>query len=272
MTRTVWIIVAIAILALTLFIGFRLHGGQLWPSIWAIALGVVLVIALLAVSRSNEEFLNYFAFALCGGTLGWVIGILASPSTAQEERIFGEYKTAIMAFISGFAVTKLSDLWKMLTAGTPPMIFQATVLNRLLIFFGTFFLLVAQQYNVRQNSVGGVTVSASVSPAAALAGQTLGTVSVRPGATLTLKGFAAAPDMDVEWTINTDSTFAKAVSFTSPTIGVPATLPDGVKDGDKLQAIATSHWNRAKTASLDVVLAMQNTDQPVTPPAPDAKK
>jgi hypothetical protein len=272
MTRTGWIIAAISILAFTLFIGFRLHGGQLWPSIWAIALGVVLVIALLAVSRSNEEFLNYFAFALCGGTLGWVIGILASPSTAQEERIFGEYKTAITAFISGFAVTKLNDLWKLLTSDTPPLILRTPVLSRLLIFFGTFFLLVAQQYNVRQSSAGAVIVAASVSPVGALAGQTLGTLSVRPGATVTLKGFAAAPDTDVEWTINTDSAFAKAVSFTSPTIAVPAALPDGVKDGDKLQAIATSHWNRAKTASLDVVLVMQNTVQPATPSAPDTKK
>jgi hypothetical protein len=264
MQRATWLIIAFILLLVTLFFGYKLHGGDVWPSIWAIVLGLAVVVTLVVVSRGYEEFLNYFVFALCGGTLGWVIGILASPSTAEEERIFGEYKTAIMAFISGYAVTKLNDLWKLLTDhkdNERPLILQVTVLSRLLLFFGMFFLLVAQQYNVRQSQAGGVIVSASVAPASALAAQTKATLAVLPGAAITLKGAAEAPDMEVDWSVPADSSFSKAATFDSATkiVAVPdaATLAAaGVKDGDQLKAVATSRWNHAKTASLDIIVHM----------------
>lgn len=281
--RTIWLIVAVVLLIVTIVIGYKLHIGSEWPSLWAVVLGLAVVVTLIVVTSSYAEFLNYFVFALCGGTLGWVIGILASPSTAQEERIFGEYKTAITAFVSGFAVTKLNDIWKLLTddkENKPPLLLQMPVLSRMLLFAGMFFLLVAQQYNVRQSRVGNVIVSPVVAPKSALAGQTLATVEVRPGATITLKGAAEAPDMDVDWSISPDTGFAKTVSFdsgntasapvtadaktTSPdAIVAKVTVPDavtlsaaGVKDGDKIQAVATSRWNHAKTASLDIIVRL----------------
>jgi hypothetical protein len=271
MKRNMGLIATFILLLATLFWGYKLHGGDVWPSIWAVVLGLAVVVTLVVVSSSYEEFLNYFVFALCGGTLGWVIGIIASPSTAEEERVFGEYKTAIMAFVSGFAVTKLNDLWKLLTddKDKKPLILQTPVLSRLLLFFGMFFLLVAQQYNMRQSHTGGVIVSAAVTPSGALAGQTKAELAVRPGAVITLKGAAEAPDMDVDWSVNGGSPFSKAVGFDNAKITVPdaATLASaGVKDGDELKATATSRWNHAKAASFAIVVRLDKTASPTDSP------
>ena len=266
MSRILWIVIVIAVviaaIAVGLGAGTKLHliGSALWPSLWTIVLGVAVVAILIKTSDSWASFLNYFLFALCGGTLGWIVGILASPATAQEERVFGDYKTAIVGFLSGFALTKINDLWKVVTSGTPPLLLNPAVLNRLLLFSGMFLLLVAQQYNVRQSAEGAVIVSASVAPASALVNQTQGTISVKPGAKVTLKGAAAFQEMDVDWSLTQDeSAFSKAVTLdkdvlTIPEAGNPA-LQD-VKQGDKLSLVATSRWNRSKTSTLQVILML----------------
>ena len=264
MSRIVWIVIVVVVVIAAIAAGIaggpKLHiiGSALWPSLWTIVLGVAVVAILIKTSGSWAAFLNYFLFALCGGTLGWIVGILASPATAQEERVFGDYKTAIVGFLSGFALTKVNDLWKLLSSGTPPLLLNPAVLNRLLLFSGMFLLLVAQQYNVRQSAEGAVIVSASVAPATSLVAQTQGTISVKPGAKVTLKGAAAFQDMDVDWSLTQDgSAFSKAVTLdkdvlTIPDAGDPA-LKD-VKNGDKVSLVATSRWNRSKTGTLEVIL------------------
>ncbi len=277
MTTTRWIAAAVVLVLLALGIGYfassRLHviGGALWPSLWAIVIAVVVIAVLAKAAGSWLDFLNYFLFALCGGALGWVTGILASPATADEQRVFGEYKTAIVGFVSGFAVTKINDIWRIVTTGTPPLLFSPPVLNRLLLFAGMFLLLVAQQYNLRQSSAGQVIVSASVQPPSALVDQTASTISVRPGAKITLKGAAVAyQDIDVDWSVKHDgSAFAEAVTLDRNVLAIPnsgdAKLT-GVKSGDTLSLIATSQWNRSKTATLQVILIVDG-QQPVATPA-----
>jgi hypothetical protein len=128
----------------------------------------------------------------------------------------------------------------------------------LLLFSGTFLLLVAQQYNVRQSAAGAVIVSASVEPSNALVDRTLGTISVKPGAKVTLKGAAAFEEMDVDWSLTQDgSALSKAVTLdkdvlTIPGAGDPA-LND-VKKSDTVALVATSRWNRSKTGTLQVIL------------------
>jgi hypothetical protein len=260
MSRILWIVIVIAVviaaIAVGLGAGTRLHllGNALWPSLWTVVLGVAVVAILIKTSGSWETFLNYFLFALCGGTLGWIVGILASPATAQEERVFGDYKTAIVGFLSGFALTKINDLWKVVTSGTPPLLLNPAVLNRLLLFCGMFLLLVAQQYNVRQSAAGAVIVSASVEPASALVNQTQGTISVKPGSKVTLKGAAAFQEMDIDWSLTQDgSAFSKAVTLDKDVLTIPDALND-VKQGDKVTLVATSRWNRSKTSAIEVIL------------------
>jgi hypothetical protein len=264
MSRIAWIVivivVVIAAIATGLGAGAKLHliGSALWPSLWTVVLCVAVIAILIKTAGSWATFLNYFLFALCGGTLGWIVGILASPATADEARVFGEYKTAIVGFLSGFAISKINDLWKMLSSGTPPLLLNPAVLNRLLLFSGMFLLLVAQQYNVRQSAAGAVIVSASVEPANALVDRTLGTISVKPAAKVILKGAAAFEEMDVDWSLTQDgSAFSKAVTLdkdvlTIPGVGDPA-LKD-VKKGDTVALVATSRWNRSKTGTLQVIL------------------
>jgi hypothetical protein len=266
MSRILWIVivvvVVIAAIAAGLGAGAKLHliGNALWPSLWTIVLGVTVVAILIKTSGSWATFLNYFLFALCGGTLGWIVGILASPASAQEERVFGDYKTAIVGFLSGFALTKINDLWKVVSSGSPPLLLNPAVLNRLLLFSGMFLLLVAQQYNVRQSEAGTVIVSASVEPSNALVNQTQGTISVKPGAKVTLKGAAAFQEMDVDWSLTQDgSAFSKAVTLDKDVLTIPEagdpSLKD-VKNGDKVSLVATSRWNRSKTSMLEVILML----------------
>src|SRR5882757_132432 len=226
--------------------------------LWIVMVIAVVVAILIKTSGTWAIFLNYFLFALCGGTLGWIVGILASPATAQEERVFGDYKTAIVGFLSGFALTKINDLWKVVSSGTPPLLLNPAVLNRLLLFCGMFLLLVAQQYNVRQSAEGAVIVSASVEPTSALVNQTQGTISVRPGSKVTLKGAAAFQEMDVDWSLTQDgSAFSKAVTLDKDVLTIPEAGDPALKDvrqGAKLSLVATSRWNRSKTSTLEVIL------------------
>jgi hypothetical protein len=229
---------------------------EVWASFWAILVGVTVTIVLLATAPDKKEFLNYFLFALCGGALGWVIGIVASPATSEEERVFGEYKTAIVGFLSGFAVSKINDLWKLLSEGPQPRLFTPGVLNRVLLFFGIFFLLVANQYNLRQANIGQLIVSASVQPAEALISQSLGSVTITPGATVTLKGAAAFPEMDVDWNKRPDSgAFPAALTLKAATVTVPddSALKEAV-DGDQATFVATSRYNKSRTGTLVLIL------------------
>jgi len=266
MSRIVWIVIVVAVVIAAIAAGLgastKLHliGSALWPSLWTIVLGVAVIAILIKTSGSWAAFLNYFLFALCGGTLGWIVGILASPANAQEERVFGDYKTAIVGFLSGFALTKINDLWKVVTSGTPPLLLNPEVLNRLLLFSGMFLLLVAQQYNVRQSAEGAVIVSASVAPPSALVNQTQGTISVKPGAKLTLKGAAAYQEMDVDWSLTDDgSALSKAVTLDKDVLTIPQAgdpLLKDVKKGDTVTLVATSRWNRSKTSKLEVILML----------------
>jgi hypothetical protein len=269
MSRIAWIVivvvVVIAAIATGLGAGAKLHliGSALWPSLWTVVLGVAVIAILIKTAGSWAAFLNYFLFALCGGTLGWIVGILASPATADEARVFGEYKTAIVGFLSGFAISKINDLWKMLSSGTPPLLLNPAVLNRLLLFSGMFLLLVAQQYNARQSAAGAVIVSASVEPSNALIDRTLGTISVKPGAKVTPKGAAAFEEMDVDWSLTQDgSAFSKAVTLDKDVLTIPGAEDPALKDvkkGDRLALVATSRWNRSKTGTLEVILIPDDT-------------
>lgn len=264
MSRT-WIGIGVVIVLLAIGIGIlakftnpQIQGAQLWPSLWAIVLSIVVVGFLAKAAGTWAVFLNYFLFALCGGALGWVIGIIASPASADEERVFGEYKTAIVGFLSGFAVSKINDIWKMISTGNQPLLLSAGVLNRLLLFTGMFLLLVAQQYNVRQSAIGQLILSASIQPSSARVDQTAGTITVRPGAKLTLKGAAPFEDMDVDWSLKNDgSAFFKAVNLDNGVLAIPETGDSRLKDlkkGSTLSLVATSRWNRSKTGILQIIL------------------
>jgi hypothetical protein len=281
MTRIRWIIfgVVVAVLVITVFVFFGdklITKAEEWASTWTVVLSLAVIIVLIVASKDYAEFLNYFVIALCGGALGWVIGILASPSTAEEAQTFGEYKTAIVGFLSGFALSKMNDFWNMLKAGNPPMLLSPGVLNRVLLFFGVMAMLIAQQYNVRQAGIGQVIVAAAVAPADLEVAHTMGTVTVRPGAKLTLKGAASFPEMDVDWRRGSDNTdFAKAVQFKDGVVTVPdATALAKVKSGDKTSFIAASRWNKSRTGTLIVILDKSDTGASQKPdqsqPAPPA--
>ena len=262
MTRTYWTLLGLAAAFVALVLAYMnraalLEKAEAWPSLWTVALSLALIVTLMVTSKDYADFLNYFIIALCGGALGWVVGILASPMTAEEAQTFGEYKTAIVGFLSGFAASKINDLWNMLKEGNPPRLLTPGVLNRVLIFFGVMALLIAQQYNVRQSGVGRLIVSAASDPPAAIVSRTAVSVTVKPGfKTLTLNGAASYPDMDVEWSKGpATSEFAKVLTLAGNVVAVAenSTL-DNAKTGDQATFIATSKYNKERTQTLTIKL------------------
>lgn len=244
----------------------HLPRGDAWASIWTVILGLAFFVVLWLTTETKAVFLNYFLFALCGGAMGWVIGVLASPATAEEARTFGDYKTAIVGFVSGFAVTKINDLWRMLSEGDQPRVLNPGVLNRLLIFFGFFFLLVAQQYNTRQGHLGQIIVSGSVTQADKLVSQTQGALTVRPGAVINLWGAASFPDAHVTWSKDPKaSPLGKAIALEGDTVTIPdyANL-GGVGDKEKAVLVATSVYNKSREGTLEITL--EKGDEPPTAP------
>ena len=249
------VIALVGVLGAAYAIAHSSANRDIWSSLWTVVLGALLTVAILSAADSKQSFLNYLLFAVSGGAIGWVVGILATPATADEERIFGEYKTAIVGFISGFAVSKANDVWRLLTEGSTPRLFSMNVLTRVLLFVSMFFLLVAQQYSVRKADAGRVLVSAMVEPPAALLQRTLGTLSVKPGAELSLKGAAAYPDMDVDWSVRHDSKLAEVVTLTGSTLAVPdVSQLQEIQSGDVVSVVATSRWNRSTQGVLQVIL------------------
>jgi hypothetical protein len=174
-----------------------------WYSGWVLILSAAVFVVLMVASQTPQEFLSYFVFALAGGAAGWITGMIASPSSPDEAKIFGEYKSAIVGFLSGFAASKISSLWDILTKDTSPRLFQRAYITRILLFTAFFGMLAAQQYLVRQSSVRRMMTAVSVEPIEGPA-KTIkdpDSLTVSPGSAIILSGAADYEEIGVDWTI-----------------------------------------------------------------------
>jgi hypothetical protein len=264
-------LVLIAVAALIL-LGLRSRGlaygtHEFWPAGWAVLFGLAIVVTLIVASDNAKEFLSYFVFAFAGGTIGWIVGILASPSTTEEAKIFGEYKTAIVGFLSGFAASKISSLWDLLIKSSDnaaPKIFERAYVTRLLLFVGTFFLLAAQQYVVRQAASGQIWTSEKVQPASKLVSQTADALTVRPGASVTFSGAVNYPDINVDWSVAEAA--PKLMDMLKVSDGV-LPIPDesalaGLNQQEPIIVRATSRWNRSKSSEVKVIVQRSTEASP----------
>ena len=66
---------------------------------------VVLFFCLFKVNP-QRKWLNLL-ISLLGGTSGWALGNLASPTTKEEQQYFSELATVVATFFSGYLVSKL---------------------------------------------------------------------------------------------------------------------------------------------------------------------
>jgi hypothetical protein len=263
--RWVGAAVALAVAVGAVYLVFAIAPDTFWTAAWTITLGAAVIISIIVASNSTEDFLNYFLFALAGGTLGWIVGILASPESADEARIFGDYKTAIVGFLSGFVASKASSLWELLIKDPPLRIFQKAYLNRLLLFAGTFFMLAAQQYITRQSTSTKLWTSATVAPLVNQVSKKDLALTVRPNTatTITFAGAANYENIALEWSLVDPP--PTGVLFDDKTLVL--TVPAGLSA--TLRVHAVSQYNHEK--SVDWTVTVDPNAGKAPPAAPPTK-
>ena len=83
------------------------------------ALGVVAAGGLLWVAfglGTKPSHLNVLLL-IAGALIGWAVGILITPISAQEAVQFSEFGKALSTFISGYLVAKLDKLFETSVSG-----------------------------------------------------------------------------------------------------------------------------------------------------------
>jgi hypothetical protein len=196
-------------------------------------------------ATNAQDFFISIVLGATGAALGWIIGIMATPQTMDEARAFGEYKTAIVGFLSGFAASKLSRIFDVLTdsaAGTEPKLFRRGYLLRILLFSSSFFVSLGAQYNIRQYASGSVIVTVDPSK------KTGGKIIAQQGEILQFSGSSSfSEDSSAAWSVS------PAGAGTIDKQGLFCWDNQGVKD-QVIYVIATSRWNQSRSAQVAVSL------------------
>lgn len=107
---------------------------------FAIALFCVLLWCAQETSVAPEEkdFVIHVSIMIVGITLGWIIGIIASPYNEEEKEQFSNIVKGVTAFFSGYALAKVDPI---ITKILSPEVFLEPVVAFRAIAFLTSFLL-----------------------------------------------------------------------------------------------------------------------------------
>jgi hypothetical protein len=230
--------------------------AQFWSAVWGVAFLIVTLGVCVISAEDEKDFFATFLLATTGAGLGWVIGILATPHGSDEAAVFGQYRTAIVGFLSGFAASKISRVWDLLTDSSkpdqPPKLFTRLYLTRVLVFACCFLISLAAQYNIRQ--YGSATIITSAAVGGTDSG--LGDIYVHPCKTLQFTGLASYPkDSTVKWSIN-DSSAAQITPDGRLFFGNPEKL----KNSKEIAVTARSEWNHSTEKTLKVHLIVDEDD------------
>ena len=284
MKRWPWIIIVAGIgIALILVLAFRYEAklapgaatftaAQMWSALWGVLFLLSILIVCVLAAEDQRDFLNLFVLAATGGALGWVIGIVATPQSSDESRVFGEYKTAIVGFLSGFAASKLSRLFDIVTdapGGGTPKIFQRVYLSRILLFSCSFLVSVAAQYNVRQYGAGSVLVAADPASRDVKTGE----VQAHAGKSIQFSGISSYDqDGSVQWSVSDPG----IVTIDGGTGLFCFEHSKRANDKQVVQVLATSRWNHTTQKQMPVTLIVAADDPDPSPckvaePATDKK-
>ena len=118
---------------------------------YAFGLAILVVELVLASVLDWRDWTRLTLNYLCiffGGSLGWIVGIILSPKSANEVSSFREYGKAISTFLSGYGIAKLDFVFEQIKQGHHPsmgdwcrgLFFGCTLL------LGMLFVFVARQY------------------------------------------------------------------------------------------------------------------------------
>lgn len=111
----------------------------------------VYIIHLFHKEGENCKELAYsLLVGLSGITIGWLIGLFASPFSNEEQKKFGQLSTVIIGFLSGYFLSKIEPLITHLTSNAE-VFTQDLILIRFLIFltsgiFGFLYMFSYRKY------------------------------------------------------------------------------------------------------------------------------
>jgi hypothetical protein len=76
----------------------------------AVALAATVVYGCFRLADSPQSFATNLLVITFGAAIGWLLGIVLSPYTREEERRFGDYAKGFAVFASGYLVGKIDKL------------------------------------------------------------------------------------------------------------------------------------------------------------------
>jgi len=105
-----------------------------------------------------EEFWLTLAVGVLGVVVGWLLGFLASPSTATENERFSAYSGAIATFVSGYFVSKFDPVLTKLLEN-PDRLATPVVGLKLVVFVACLVSGALIMYMVRSYLKGTITLT-----------------------------------------------------------------------------------------------------------------
>lgn len=93
---------------------------------------------LWAGSKQGGALPLSILIVLCGGLIGWVVGILMTPQSPGEKSNFSEYGTAISTFITGYLVAKIDRIFDLAIKDRADI--NGVLIGRVLMFVSAFIL------------------------------------------------------------------------------------------------------------------------------------
>ncbi|WP_421657339.1 hypothetical protein [Leptothermofonsia sp. ETS-13] len=76
-------------------------------------------------------------FLFCGGLLGWILGILITPTSDVERTKFSEFGKAIATFLTGFLVAKIERIFELAVQDRSDI--SDVFVGRSLLFITSFY-------------------------------------------------------------------------------------------------------------------------------------
>jgi hypothetical protein len=110
----------------------------IWSTVTACILGAVLIVLSFYLGNSSKEVAINIAVMVLGISLGWLIGIIISPYSVNEKKMFSEYTKAIGVFASGYLVGKIDRFIEALLR--PDFILDSTIGFRFIAFISSLVI------------------------------------------------------------------------------------------------------------------------------------
>jgi hypothetical protein len=113
---------------------YKLIGSAVTAAVLA---GAVVWGAFQFADNARSLATNLLVITL-GAAMGWLLGIVLSPYTREEEQKFGDYAKAFAAFASGYLVGKLDKLFTDVLA--PEFVFDPVRGVRVMAFLASLII------------------------------------------------------------------------------------------------------------------------------------